>query len=177
MKFTAILLPFLTTLALASPVEKRATVASYNTCHAEITELYPNEYSGCLQSGSVERVNGGSNTNTLIAITIRDGFAGQTCTLNFQDPYYVNGTRGIQLFTVGGPVTGGETWNERPFRNQHVGTFKASLPGTASWSDSTARSFLCPKGGTTLYFEAVPTGDNDAVFWKLPSGGLVVTVG
>jgi len=112
-----------------------------------------------------------------MAVTIRDGFVGQKCTLNFQDPWHLTGSQSIQLFTVGGAVTGAETWNTRPFRNQHVGTFKAR-PGSAEWSESFPfRTFKCPSGGTTLYYEVVPTGDNDAVFWDLPWGGLVVTVG
>jgi len=113
-----------------------------------------------------------------MAVTIRDGFEGQECTLNFQDPWYLTGSQSIQLFTVSGAVTGAETWISRPGRNIQVGTFKALSPGNAEWSESyPPRTFDCPVGGTTLYYEAVPTGDNDAVFWNLPWGGLVVTVG
>ena len=122
------------------------------------------------------QINGGSNVGTLFALTIRPGFTDKKCTLNFNDPSYLSGTHSIQLFTVGGPVTGRETWNSRPYRDQHVGTFTAVSPGSAVWTASYKRTFNCPAGGTRLYYEAVPTGDNDAVYWSLPNG-LVVTVG
>jgi hypothetical protein len=107
---------------------------------------------------------------------MRPGFTGKTCTLNFANPWYLSGSRGVQLFTVGGAVTGGETWNSRPYRDIHVGTFTAVSGGYATWTASYRRVFDCPAAGTTLYYEAVPTGTDDAVFWSLPDG-LIITVG
>jgi len=81
----------------------------------------------------------------------------------------------IHLFILSGPATCGETWNCRPRRDRHVGTFTAVSPGSAVWTGSYERTFDCPAGGTILYYEAVPAGDSVAVYWELPNG-LVVTV-
>jgi hypothetical protein len=109
------------------------------------------------------------------------GFEGQNCTLNFLNPWHISGTAGVQLFTVGGAVTGQESWSFRPFRDVYVGMFTAELGGVyASWTESAQREFVCPAAGTELYYEAVPTGGDDAVFWTTASAvpeGLVITVG
>ncbi|KAI5795354.1 hypothetical protein DFH27DRAFT_117725 [Peziza echinospora] len=177
----------LTTSAAPTPVEESNLVARANRYHdrqqpkwlIQIHESHPDKAYGVSTNGRVHRVNGSKNINTLAQFVFDGKLKDHTCQFHFVDPSSVSGSQGIQVFTVGDDedrITSADTWNDRPFRDQHVATISAK-PGGSSTVETFGwgKTWDCPTEGT-LEFELVPTGDNDDVRWVQPGGFAILSI-
>ena len=82
----------------------------------------------------------------------------------------------MQIFDVGGPVTGANTFLRRPFRNNYrcAMAVKPAGQGIAAVQDNVSCKFDCPRNATVLGFETVPAGDNVEITWNIVTAGLVI---
>jgi len=101
-----------------------------------------------------------------------------TCKISFSDAIAATGTRGLQLFTMGGYPTCGNTWTTRPFLDIHKGSFLAPDGlGPATVVEDFGLTFNCPSTSTKYGFDVSPAGDNDYVIWDITKGGFIITCG
>jgi len=160
-------------------IEARAVTTITPSLLVRLWEAAPDTPDGQSTVGESSRWNNKNNVQTLVAFNFATSYAGHQCQLAFYNPDYIYayGSSQAQVFTVGGPITQANTFNSRPYRDQHKGTFTAYPYGSgfASWVNQGGNTFDCPTGPTTLGYEVVPVGDNDAIYWTAPRG-LVILV-
>lgn len=143
-----------------------------------IQEEFPDTAYPPTRWGRVSRTNGSKNIKTLLGFSL-PALSGKSCTISFSDAAEVDkkGSRKMQLFTTGGYPAQGNTWNKKPFTDQHKGTFLTSEDGTgaATVLENFGLKFPCPEFATSYGFEVQPVGDNDYVLWDITKGGFVIT--
>ncbi|KAH0608737.1 uncharacterized protein H6S33_001871 [Morchella sextelata] len=111
------------------------------------------------------------DTNTLLSYSLPGGLKGKTCQFVLGNGFYAGGTRKVQLFSVGGPISAANTFTSRPYRNIHYGIFTIAPDGSsATWDAIPPPKFPCPESATTLGYEVVPQGDEDWAGWPMSSG-------
>ncbi|KAH8146689.1 uncharacterized protein LAJ45_09372 [Morchella importuna] len=117
------------------------------------------------------------DTNTLLSYSLPDGLKGKTCQFILGNGFYAGGTRKVQLFSVGGPISTTDTFTSRPYRNIHYGIFTIAPDGaSATWDAIPPPKFPCPEKATTLGYEVVPQGDEDWAGWYSNSGLAIQVV-
>jgi len=162
--------------AEASGLEARSTAPIYPHL---VVEIYSPSYGYQASSVYISRYTYQGtqyDSNGLLAYSFTQGYPGKTCTFQFSGGWYAGGTRKVQLFSVGGPITSSNTFTSRPYRNNSYGIFTISTDGsTGTWDDIPTPTFPCPASATILGFEVVPEGDSDYAGWSL-SAGLAIVV-
>ncbi|KAL0637933.1 hypothetical protein Q9L58_003011 [Maublancomyces gigas] len=160
----------------ASAIEARAVTTIQPSLIITIEEANPDTAFGPTSVAVVSKINGSSSIQSLIQYNFPAGYSGLSCRFDFSNPITASGTKKVQLFTVGGrQITPTDTFNNRPFRNEFLGTFNAVTgPPSTVW-DGSAPTWPCPATAVTLGFEAVPEGDNDHVHWGTSSLVIVVS--
>jgi hypothetical protein len=144
----------------------------------QIHESNPDKAYGLSNYGRVYRVNGAKQIHTLVQFVFDGKLKDHTCQFHFVSPSHVSGSQGIQVYTLGDEddrITVDDTWNDRPFRDQHVATISAK-PGGQSTVETFGWGSVwdCPLEGT-MEFELVPTGDSDDVKWGTPEGFAILS--
>ena len=131
----------------------------------------PNTPGGPTTTGEVSRTNGQHDVSTLLSYNV----SGKKCSLSFSDPTLLSGSKTVQIFDLGGPVSATNTYLTRPFRNNYRCTMriKPAGQGPAEIIDNVScTNFDCPSG--VVGYEVVPQNDNVQVTWDTTTGGLVV---
>lgn len=106
------------------------------------------------------QVNGGNNIESLIQYNFPAGYSGMNCRFAFSNPITATGTKKVQLFTVGGrQIAPTDTFNNRPFRNEFLGTFNAMTGTSPAVWDGNTPTWQCSATAVVLGYEAVPEGD------------------
>ena len=178
MKVSIVALSLLSVLVsgLATPEVAPRQVQIYRpTLAVNIKQEAPNTAFGPTTTGIVSRSNGPKDIQTLLSFSL-PALPGKTCTLVFSDPIRLSGTQRMQIFDVGGPVTGTNTFLTRPFRNNYrcAMAVKPAGQGIAAVQDNVSCKFDCPRNATVLGFETVPAGDNVEITWNIVTAGLVI---
>lgn len=124
----------------------------------------------------VSRKNGSKNVKTLLGFTIPPCTG--SCTVRFNDALPTpTGSRRMQFFTSGRYPVDGDTWNKKPFTNNHIGTFVTTDagPGPATVVEDFGLTFPCPATTTKYGFEVQPVWDNVFVSWDCTKAGYFIT--
>ncbi|KAH8150742.1 uncharacterized protein LAJ45_05438 [Morchella importuna] len=159
--------------AEAAAIETRSIATISPSLSVPIYQDSPDYAGGAQSYAFVSRYNGAHDINTLISYYFPDGYAGKKCSFSFSAVQGLDGSKKVQLFTVGGrDITPNDTFNYRPHRDAWLGIFNA---GTGVF-DGAIPTFACPTSATTLNYEVVPQNDNDYVWWYIWAGGLVINV-
>lgn len=142
-----------------------------------IQEAYPDTAYPPTHWARVSRTNGSKNVKTLLGFNLPAFPSGKTCTLSFSDASNVSGSRQMQLFTIGGYPAYGNTWNMKPYTDQHKGTFQTSSDGKgpATVLANYGLTFPCPTFSTSYGFEVQPVNDNDSITWDITKAGFIIT--
>ncbi|KAG0633032.1 hypothetical protein HOY80DRAFT_993778 [Tuber brumale] len=165
--------PALTTRAEAVPRGQVRQVI-HPSAVVNINEDTPDTALGVTNKAIVSRTNGKHNSQALVRFDFPDGLAGSKCRLAFAYPAQLNGTREVQVFTIGDANIADATFNKRPFRDQFKGTFRVGW-GEATVLDGSGLTFDCPAMGAKGY-EVISVGDNNEVVWYAPWSGLRIDV-
>ena len=123
----------------------------------------------------VSRGNGKDTVTTLLGFVVPP-CSGQ-CTISFTDALTATGNRRLQLYTVSGYPTDGNTWKSKPHIDVYKGTFLVSIPGPAVVVENFGLTFNCPVTTTKYWYEVQPVWDDDYVTWDCKTGGFIITCG
>jgi len=143
-----------------------------------IEEQFPDTAYTPTHWGRTSRTNGSKNVKALLGFNLPAFPDGKSCTIGFSDGNKASGSRQMQLFTTGGYPAYGDTWNKKPYTDQHKGTFevlKEDGKGPAKVLANYGLTFPCPTVATSYGFEVQPVNDNDYVVWDITAGGFVIT--
>lgn len=177
MKVSALTFSLLATIVsgIAVPeVAPRQSQTFRPTLAVNIKQDSPNTAFGATTTGVVSRTGGQHDIQTLLSYTLNSSVSGKKCSLSFSGPATVSGSKTVQIFDVGGPITTSNTFLSRPYRNNFRCTMTINPTGPATIStDISCGSFDCPTG--VVGFEVVPENDTVGVTWDTTSAGLIIT--
>lgn len=120
----------------------------------------------------VFRSNGMHNIKTLLCFKLPSN---KKCTIRFSDADFTSGSRRMQLYTTGRCPDPGDSWDHKPFTDQHKGTFVTTPGGSGPASVVEDFGLTFTTSATKYGFEVQPAYDNVYITWDITRGGYYFT--